>query len=78
LLEVAFDSSPQIFTIPNAEVHRIVHAIRDILSLVLHEDVMNQEAMCTHPTTEFHPMTDIHYFQVLYWLDTVLTEEIFV
>jgi len=39
---------------------------------------MGQAAMCTHPTTEFQPMTDSHYFQMLYLLDMVLTEEILV
>jgi hypothetical protein len=39
---------------------------------------MDQAAMCPHPTTEFQPMTDSHYFQMLYLLDMVLKEEILV
>jgi hypothetical protein len=59
LLEVAFDSSAQISTIPNTEVHGMVHAIPNILSLVRYEDVMGLQAMWTHPTIDFQPLTDI-------------------
>jgi hypothetical protein len=76
LLEIAFDSSAQISTIPRIEVHRVVHAILDIMCLVRCEDATGQAAMCTHSTTEFQPMTHSHYFQMLYLLEMVLTEEI--
>jgi hypothetical protein len=74
VLEVDFDNSLRIFTLPLRNFSRVDHAVQSKLFPVREGNVVFQSGLCIYPKTQYYPFSHYHCCSMLYLLDTIRTK----